>query len=77
VQCGADSTALGTYGHGRSGEGQVLKCRDWDILRDWATANSACYTDEATDSPFGDHYGVCDDGTDGLPLAAEMVLGGT
>jgi hypothetical protein len=48
------------------GDGQIRKCRDWDALRDFATANSACYRDSAKQIILGDHFGYCDDGDDGI-----------
>ncbi|CRG85576.1 hypothetical protein PISL3812_02623 [Talaromyces islandicus] len=63
--CRADSTPLYTFGGTIVGSGQQHECRDWNALRDYATQNSACYTEE---SGFG---GQCSDG-DGLVPATPM-----
>ena len=64
--CKADNTPLYTFGDNTAGDGQMHQCRDWDALRDWATANTACYRDSVEGIPFGEHFGYCDDGKDGL-----------
>lgn len=67
VQCNADSTPLYTFGDFTVGDGQLHKCRDWNQLRDFATENSACYKDSVDPVPLKEHFGFCDDGSDGLP----------
>ena len=64
--CTAGDTLLYTWGRNETGDGQLRKCRDWTALRDWATANSACYRDSVDAIPINDHFGHCDDGTDGI-----------
>ncbi|CAF9913893.1 hypothetical protein IMSHALPRED_001472 [Imshaugia aleurites] len=66
VMCNADNTPLYTFGDKTAGNGQLHRCRDWNELRDFATANTACYRDSVGDIPLGEHFGYCDDGVDGL-----------
>lgn len=66
VQCYADSTPLYTFGDFTAGDGQLHKCRNWHQLRDFATENTACYKDTVEDVLLKEHFGVCDDGSDGL-----------
>jgi len=67
IQCYADSTPLHSFGDKTAGDGQLHKCRNWDQLRDYATKNTACYKDSVQDILLKDHFGFCDDGSDGLP----------
>ena len=67
IQCRADNTPLYTIGNGTSGLGQIHKCQSWDQLRDFAAANSACYSDVANEATGFSHLGVCGQGSDGLP----------
>ncbi|KAF2237621.1 hypothetical protein EV356DRAFT_510582 [Viridothelium virens] len=69
--CNADNTPLYTFGDKTAGDGQLHQCYDWNELREYATANTACYRDSIGDIPLGDHFGHCDDGIDGVE-----VLGG-
>ena len=62
--CNADDTPLYTFGRSKAGDGQLRKCRDWNILRDWATKNTACYLDHEADE--GGQFFRCDNGEDGL-----------
>ena len=66
VMCNADNTPLYTFGDKTAGDGQLHHCRDWNELRDFATAHTACYRDSVGDIPLGEHFGYCDDGFDGL-----------
>jgi len=66
VQCNVDNTPLYTFGDNTAGDGQLHRCRNWDELREFATVNAACYRDSIDDIPLGDHFGFCDDGSDGL-----------
>ncbi|KAL8950912.1 MAG: hypothetical protein Q9222_003078 [Ikaeria aurantiellina] len=66
VQCNADNTPLYSFGDNTAGDGQLHKCRDWDQLREYATANTACYRDSIKGIPLGEHFGYCDNGSDGL-----------
>lgn len=76
VVCKADNTPLYIFGDDTAGDGQYRQCRDWDALRDYATENTACYRDipdgvDPSTFPLGDHFGYCDDGTDGMIVDAE------
>lgn len=64
--CHADNTPLYGHGDGMAGNGQMHQCRDWASLRDYATKNTACFRDGVPGMSLADHFGVCDDGTDGL-----------
>jgi hypothetical protein len=68
IMCSADNTPLYGHGDGTAGDGQVHQCRDWNALRDYATANTACFRDGEPGMSLEDQFGVCDDGTDGLEL---------
>jgi hypothetical protein len=53
----------------------MRKCRSWDALRDFATDHSACYRDfppgvDHDKFSLGEHFGYCDDGTDGIVVKA-------
>lgn len=50
----------------------MRKCKDWNVLRDWATEHTACYRDSVEDIPIQDHFGYCDGGTDGLTEAKKV-----
>lgn len=67
VMCVADDTPLYTWGRNVAGDGQLRRCRNWDVLRDWANENTACYAD--LDNAEGGQFYSCDNGTDGLVLA--------
>ena len=67
IQCQADSTPLYTFGDFTVGDGQLHKCRSWEQLREFATAHTACYKDSVGPILLGEHFGFCDDGSDGLP----------
>lgn len=71
--CHADNTPLYTFGDNTAGDGQLHQCRDWDALREYATANSACYLDTVHDVLLGEHFGHCDGGVDGLMSTSETV----
>ena len=64
--CTAGDTLLYTWGRNTTGDGQLRKCKDWTALRNWATENTACYRDSTRPIPLNDHFGHCDEGTDGL-----------
>jgi hypothetical protein len=65
--CTADDNLLYATGHKDAGYGQVVKCKDWDALREWATERTSCYHDfESLTSQKG-YWGKCDGGDDGLP----------
>ena len=64
--CTAGDTLLYSWGRNITGDGQFRKCRSWSALRDWATEHTACYRDSITPIPVNEHFGHCDDGTDGL-----------
>ncbi|RYN44532.1 hypothetical protein AA0114_g9922 [Alternaria tenuissima] len=66
IMCHADNTPLYGHGDGMAGNGQMHQCRDWTSLRDYATKNTACFRDGVPGMSLEDHFGVCDDGTDGL-----------
>ena len=68
--CTAGDSLLYSWGRNITGDGQFRKCRNWSALRDWATERSACYRDSTTPIPLKEHFGHCDDGTDGLFLHA-------
>jgi hypothetical protein len=40
--CKADNTPLYLFGDDTAGDEQYRKCNNWDVLRDFATDNSAC-----------------------------------
>lgn len=42
------------------------KCRNWDKLREYATANSACFRDSVHDIFLREHFEHCDNGDDGV-----------
>ena len=67
IQCQADSTPLYTFGDFTVGDDQLHKCRSWEQLREFATAHTACYKDSVAPIVLGEHFGFCDDGSDGLP----------
>lgn len=46
VICRADDMSLYTLGDFKSGDGQLRKCRDWNVLTRWATKRF----------PFSDHH---------------------
>ena len=64
--CIADDTPLYTWGRSVAGDGQARRCRDWNILRDWATEHTACYLDHKNQE--GGRFFHCDNGTDGLDV---------
>lgn len=64
--CNADNTPLYSFGDFTAGDGQLHKCKSWDELRDFAARNTACYRDSVERIPLDDHFGFCDDGSDGL-----------
>lgn len=66
IMCNADNTPLHGHGNGMAGDGQIHQCKDWSALRDYATRHTACFRDGKPGMTFEDHFGVCDDGTDGL-----------
>lgn len=66
TMCTGGDTLLYTWGRNITGDGQARKCRNWSALRDWAAENTACYSDTPHDIPLLDHFGHCDNGTDGL-----------
>lgn len=76
IQCHADNLPLYTIGNGASGVQQAHQCRDWDSLRTFAAANSACYVDVADASTNFSHFGLCTDtSNDGLPSIAQLDAG--
>jgi len=66
IMCTADDNLLYSTGHKDAGHGQIIQCKDWDTLRDWATERTACYHDHKP-SLHGHRWGRCDGGHDGLP----------
>ncbi|KAL1624864.1 hypothetical protein SLS54_003588 [Diplodia seriata] len=66
IMCNADSTPLHGAGDHMAGDGQVHRCKSWAALRDYATANTACFHDGQPGWTLEDHFSKCDDGTDGL-----------
>ena len=70
IMCTAGETLLYSWGRNITGDGQFRKCKDWGALRDWATQNAACYRDSTTPIPLYNHFGYCDNGTDGFVLEA-------
>ncbi|KAF2202559.1 hypothetical protein GQ43DRAFT_470784 [Delitschia confertaspora ATCC 74209] len=73
IICKADNTPLYSFGDNTVGDEQYRKCNSWDVLRDFATENSACYRDIPLDrdpSTFllGEHFGYCDGGYDGVKM---------
>ena len=72
IMCHADNTPLYGHGDGTAGDGQVHQCKDWNALRDYATRNTACFRDGKPGMTLEDHFGVCDDGTDGLELGVVL-----
>jgi hypothetical protein len=71
VMCKADNTPLYLFGDDTAGDEQYRKCNNWDVLRDFATDNSACYRDtpldvDPTKFALGEHFGYCDGGKDGM-----------
>jgi len=68
VQCTAGDTLLYSWGKNTTGDGQQRQCRDWQALSDWATEHTACYRDGEKPIPLLEHFGHCDDGTDGLTI---------
>ena len=68
VMCAADENLLATTGHNDLGKEQVRMCKNWDLLREWATERTACYHDcEPPACEPEDRWNHCDDGLDGLP----------
>lgn len=65
IMCTADDNLFYTTGHRDAGYGQVVHCKDWDALREWATERTACYHD--FEGEAAGHWGRCDGGEDGLP----------
>ncbi|PQE27157.1 Tat pathway signal sequence protein [Rutstroemia sp. NJR-2017a WRK4] len=70
IMCAADDNLLHATGHRDAGYGQVVQCKDWDALREWATERPACYHDHLGSSKG--HWGHCDNGEDGLPRNSLM-----
>jgi hypothetical protein len=66
IMCTAGDTLLYTMGRNKTGDGQFRQCRDWSMLRDWATEHTACYRDSHDPIPLEDHFGYCDGGNDGI-----------
>ncbi|KAI1153014.1 hypothetical protein F4825DRAFT_281324 [Nemania diffusa] len=67
IQCNADNTPLYSFGDHTAGNGQLHRCNDWEQLRTWAAANTACYRDSIEEIPLADHFGFCrDNGDDGV-----------
>ncbi|KAB2569894.1 Cyclochlorotine biosynthesis protein R [Lasiodiplodia theobromae] len=66
IMCHADSTPLYGVGDHMAGNEQVHSCKSWTALRDYATANTACFHDGQPGWTLEDHFSQCDDGTDGL-----------
>lgn len=67
--CAASDDLLIVTGHGhKGGFNQTRQCRDWDVLREYATANTACYWDDELPEGQDDPWNMCDDGSDGLPV---------
>jgi len=65
IMCQANDELLTLTGHGHErGYNQTRHCKNWDALREFASANSACYYD----APAGPIWGKCDGGVDGLPV---------
>jgi hypothetical protein len=66
--CNPDDTLLHTTGHQDAGHGQILFCKDWDALSQWAARRTSCYHDRepTSDEPA---FGKCKDG-DGLPVGS-------
>ena len=63
--CTADDNLLYATGHRDAGYGQMVQCKDWDALREWATERTSCYHD--FEGSLKGHLGHCDGGDDGLP----------
>ncbi|KAF7853642.1 hypothetical protein EAF04_010633 [Stromatinia cepivora] len=59
IQCAAGDTLLYSWGLNTSGDGQERQCRDWNVLRDWATEHNACYEDGEELRLLLDHFGHC------------------
>ncbi|ERF70771.1 hypothetical protein EPUS_09484 [Endocarpon pusillum Z07020] len=59
IMCNADDTPLYTWNRRTAGDGQPRKCRDWNILRDWASEHKACYRN--IDGREGGQFIQCDD----------------
>ncbi|KAF7873930.1 hypothetical protein EAF04_002602 [Stromatinia cepivora] len=71
IMCNADDTLLRTTGHQDAGRGQIVSCKNWDALSQWAGERTSCYDDHepTVDDP---RFGACGRG-DGLPVGS--VLG--
>jgi hypothetical protein len=59
IQCTAGDTLLHTWGVNTTGDGQQRRCRDWNVLRNWASEHTACYRDSPKPIPLMDHLGHC------------------
>ncbi|KXT15258.1 hypothetical protein AC579_4847 [Pseudocercospora musae] len=72
VMCQASDELLVITGRGHaSGFNQTRMCRNWDDLRDLATAKTACYWDDDLPPEKEDRrWAMCDGGYDGLPIGA-------
>ena len=65
--CTASDTPLYFFGN-VTADGQARHCRDWNVLRDWATKNTACVRDSDVGLPLMEYFGHCDNGRDGLEI---------
>ncbi|KAF2873319.1 hypothetical protein BDV95DRAFT_592708 [Massariosphaeria phaeospora] len=74
IMCNADNTPLYTFGDNTAGDGQLHRCHNWDELRVFATENTACYRDTIEDVLLKEHFGFCDDGSDGLHWAEDSEM---
>lgn len=69
--CQANDELLIITGTGHAnGFNQTRQCRSWDALRDFATANTACYWDDELPEGVESRWAMCDGGYDGLPVGA-------
>ena len=66
VMCTASDELLYISKDKYTGDGQLLKCRDWVSLREWASHHSPC-TENLKQSKLFGRYNVCHGGSDGLP----------
>ncbi|KAH7082305.1 hypothetical protein FB567DRAFT_581692 [Paraphoma chrysanthemicola] len=68
ITCTPSTNLMFTFGHRDVNQTQKRQCRDWNALRDWATAHSACDTSDTARRNDIFHQDLCHGPTDGLVL---------
>jgi hypothetical protein len=66
IMCTPSTNLLFTFGHRDVNQTQMRQCRNWNGLREWATAHSACDASDTVGRNNIFHQDFCHGSTDGI-----------